>query len=110
MRLTNNCLIKVYYAREDRIELVDIPCKIYGYLAIHRHHDDWGAYTYAITHLPTGLRLPATGPKRLLRQFCIKHGKNQLLWDAIDYTKKINSKNFQDMLIELLKNADLVIT
>lgn len=111
MRLTNNCLIKVYYPVENQFKLIDIPCKIYGFLAIHRCHDNYGNYEYAITHLPTGLKLPVTGSKRALRQFCAIYGNNSMLWDvpwdAPNYIKKIKSKDFQNQLIQLFEESGL---
>ena len=109
MRLTDKCLIKVYYPQENRFTKVEIPCKIYGFLAIHRHHDGYGAYEYAITHIPTDFKLPVSGSKRLLRQFCCKYGKNPLLWDSIDYMKKVKNKQFQSVLIELFEKSGLSV-
>lgn len=109
MRLTDKCLVKVYFPEENRINKIEIPCKIYGFLAIHRYCDKYGGYVYGITHIPTCFKLPVAGSKRLLRQFCCKYGKNPLLWDSMDYMKKFKNRQFQSVLIKVFEKSGLTV-
>ena len=92
--LRTDTTIKVATIKAGKVEYIPVPAKKYGYLAIHLNlhidpdkllaRDFKLSGIYAITHIPTGNKLPFNGSLASLRIFCKQCGDDSNLWDNPD--------------------------
>ena len=90
-RLRTNTKISIKVFDWGEYHIVSIPARQYDYLAIHRNIDCFtlnrkpvfiNKERYAITHIPTGKKLPFHGTLEQLIKFCENCGSNGDLWDS----------------------------
>lgn len=102
--------IKALVQQQTVIKLVEVPAKKYGYLAIHLNlHIDPDKLLsrdfklpgiYAITHIPTGAKLPFNGTLANLRLFCKQCGDDSELWD--------NPDKVSDLIVKYAESFKLI--